>query len=80
MIDFLFSGAVMVKISVALVAALMLIVSWRVIGKMASRFYEFWRSLPMLGKVVLPVCMTVFYLHGSIKQNHGVIKYAFVCS
>ena len=33
MIDFLFSGAVMVKISVALVAALMLIVSWRVIGK-----------------------------------------------
>ncbi len=28
----------------------------------------------MLGKVVLPVCLTVFYLHGSIKQTHGLIN------
>ena len=59
----------MAKIGAALVAALMLIVSWRVIGRMTSRFYEFWRALPMLGKVVLPVCLTVFYLHGSTKQK-----------
>ena len=74
MIDFLFSGAVMVKISVALVAALMLIASWRAVGRMASRFLRFWRALPLLGKVVLPVCLIVFYLHGSIKQTHGVIN------
>ena len=42
MLDFLFSEAVMAKIGAALVAALMLIVSWRVIGRMTSRFYEFW--------------------------------------
>ncbi len=69
MIDFLFSEAVMAKIGAALVAALMLIVSWRVIGRMASRFLRFWRALPLLGKVVLPVCLTVFYLHGSTKQK-----------
>ena len=69
MLDFLFSEAVMAKIGAALVAALMLIVSWRVIGRMASRFLRFWRTLPLFGKVVLPVCLTVFYLHGSTKQK-----------
>ena len=64
----------MAKIGAALVAALMLIVSWRVIGRMVGRFLRFWRALPLLGKVVLPVCLTVFYLHGSIKQTHGVIN------
>ena len=64
----------MAKIGAALVATLMLIVSWRVVGRMASRFLRFWRALPLLGKVVLPVCLTVFYLHGSIKQTHGVIN------
>ena len=59
----------MAKIGAALVVALMLIVSWRVIGRMASRFCEFWRALPLLGKIVLPVCLTVFYLHGSTKQK-----------
>ena len=59
----------MAKIGAALVAALMLIVSWRVIGRMASRFLRFWRALPLLGKIVLPVCLTVFYLHGSTKQK-----------
>ena len=59
----------MAKIGAALVAALMLIVSWRVIGRMASRFLGFWRALPLLGKIVLPVCLTVFYLHGSTKQK-----------
>jgi hypothetical protein len=72
--DFLFSEPVMARIGVALVAALMLIVSWRIVGRMVRRFYEFWRALPMLGKGVLPVCLTVFYLHGSIKQTHGVIN------
>ena len=52
----------MAKIGAALVAALMLIVSWRVIGRMASRFLRFWRALPLLGKIVLPVCLTVFYI------------------
>ena len=60
MLDFLFSEAVMAKIGAALVAALMLIVSWRVIGRMASRFLRYWRALPLLGKIVLPVCLTVF--------------------
>jgi hypothetical protein len=69
MLDFLFSEAVMAKIGAVLVAALMLIVSWRVIGRMASRFLRFWRALPLLGKIVLPVCLTVFYLHGSTKQK-----------
>ena len=59
----------MAKTGAALVAALMLIVSWRVVGRMMSRFLRFWRALPMLGKVVLPVCLTVFYLHGSTKQK-----------
>ena len=69
MLDFLFSEVLMAKIGVALVAALMLIVSWRVIGRMTSRFLRFWRALPLLGKIVLPVCLTVFYLHGSTKQK-----------
>ena len=63
----------MAKIGAALVAALMLIVSWRVIGRMMSRFLRFWRALPLLGKIVLPVCLTVFYLHGSTKQK-GALK------
>ncbi len=54
MIDFLVNEAVIVRVGVALVAALMLIASWRIVGRMARRFYEFWRALPMLGKVVLP--------------------------
>ncbi len=74
MVDFLVNEAVIVRIGVALVAALMLIASWRIVGRMARRFYKFWRTLPMLGKVVLPVCLTVFYLHGSIKQTQGVIN------
>ena len=64
----------MARIGAVMVAVLMLIVSWRIVGRMARRFYEFWRALPMLGKVVLPVCLTVFYLHGSIKQTHGLIN------
>ena len=74
MIDSLVSEAVMARIGAVMVAALMLIVSWRVVGRMAGRFLRFWRALPMLGKVVLPVCLTVFYLHGSIKQTHGLIN------
>jgi hypothetical protein len=29
---------------------------------------RFWRALPMLGKITLLVCLTVFYLYGNRKM------------
>ena len=73
MLDFLFSEAVMVKIGAALVAALLAIAFGKILLLMSGRFLRFWVKLPILAKVILPAVLTVFYLHGSIK-NRGAFS------
>ena len=63
----------MVKIGAALVAALLAIAFGKILLLMSGRFLRFWVKLPILAKVILPAVLTVFYLHGSIK-NRGTFS------
>ena len=73
MLDFLFSEAVMAKIGVVLVAALVAIAFGKILLSMSGRFLRFWVKLPILAKVILPAVLMVFYLHGSIKNTGWLI-------
>ena len=63
----------MAKIGAALVAALVAIAFGKILLSMSGRFLRFWVKLPILAKVILPAVLTVFYLHGSIK-NRGAFS------
>ena len=63
----------MAKIGAALVAALVAIAFGKILLSMSGRFFRFWVKLPILAKVILPAVLTVFYLHGSIK-NRGAFS------
>ena len=63
----------MAKIGAALVAALLAITFGKILLSMMGRFLRFWVKLPILAKVILPAVLTVFYLHGSIK-NRGMFS------
>ena len=69
MFDLYISEDLALKISMSLATVLFLIVFGSVVFRSLMRFFRFWKTLPILGKVIIPVGFMIFYLHGSIKSN-----------
>ena len=54
-----------------LVAALGVILWWRMAGERVKALIAGWLALPLFWKIVLPVVFGAFVLHGSVKRGEG---------
>ena len=54
-----------------LIAALGVILWWRLAGERIKALWRGWLALPLLWKIVLPVVFGAFVLHGSVKRGDG---------
>ena len=71
MCDFFSFEIILLSLAAVLVAALGVILWWRLAGERIKALWRGWLALPLLWKIVLPVVFGAFVLHGSVKRGEG---------
>ena len=72
MLDFFSFEIILLSLAAVLIAALGVILWWRLAGDRVKALIAGWLALPLFWKIVLPMVFGAFVLHGSVKRGEVV--------